>query len=133
MSPTSPACRGPLLQSYPTLRRSQSEPRPQPRLSGASTSTMVLQPFANSLRLAGLLIDNPSVLDMDDAVRKGQQTRIMRHDQHGVSAFPGDFGKYLHDRLAILAIECGGRLVGKNDGRIADNGPGDRDALLLAA
>jgi hypothetical protein len=90
-------------------------------------------PAFRSLQLAALLIDDPSILDMDDAIRKGQQPRVMRHDQHGVFAFPGDFGKYLHDRLAILAIECGGRFVGKNDGRISDNGPGDRDALLLAA
>ena len=70
---------------------------------------------------------------MNDPVRKWQQTRIMRHDQHGVSPFPGDLGKQLHDRLAIGAIKRGGGLVGKDDGRVSDDGARDRHPLLFAA
>ena len=47
--------------------------------------------------------------------------------------FPGDFGKHLHDRLAIRAIERGRGLVGKDDGGVSDNGASDRDTLLFAA
>ena len=70
---------------------------------------------------------------MNHPIREWQQTRIMRHNQHRVSLFPGDFGKHLHDRLAILAIERGRGLVRQNDGGISDDGAGDRHALLFAA
>ena len=47
--------------------------------------------------------------------------------------FPGDRGKDLHDRLAVLPIQCGGWLVRQDDRRISDDGTSDRDALLFAA
>ncbi len=79
------------------------------------------------------LANDPSVLDMNDPVREWQQTRIMRHNQHGVSPFPGDLGKELHDRLAIGAIKRGRGLVRKDDGRVSDDGARDRHPLLFAA
>jgi hypothetical protein len=82
---------------------------------------------------AAFLGNNSSILDMNDPVREWQQTRIMCHNQHGVSAFPGDLGQQLHDRLAIRAIKCRRRLVRENDGRISDDGARDRDPLLFAA
>ena len=38
-----------------------------------------------------------------------------------------------HDLVAHLAVEVPGRLVREQDARAADDGAGDRDALLLAA
>ena len=58
----------------------------------------------------------------------------MRHDQH--AACPRSLAisaRMLHDGLAVLAVQRGGRLVGQDDGRIADNGARNRDALLFAA
>ena len=37
-----------------------------------------------------------------------------------------------HDFVADLRIQIGGRLVGQDQGRIVDEGPGDRNSLLLA-
>ena len=70
---------------------------------------------------------------MNDPVREWQQTRIMRHNQHGVSPFPRDLGEQLHDRLAVRAIEGGRRLVRQDDGRVSDDGARDCDPLLFAA
>ena len=39
----------------------------------------------------------------------------------------------LVDLVAGLAVELAGRLVGEDDHRVLDQGPGDRDPLLLAA
>ena len=38
-----------------------------------------------------------------------------------------------HDLLAVCGIEVAGRLVGKNQLRISDHGPGNGYALLLTA
>ena len=41
--------------------------------------------------------------------------------------------EHRHDRLAVFAVERGGRLVGQNRRSVADDRARDRDALLLAA
>jgi hypothetical protein len=82
---------------------------------------------------AVFLANDPSILDMNDAIRKWQDTRIMRHNQHRVSPFPGDFSKDRHDRLAILAVQRGRGLVRQYDGWGPDNGAGDCDPLLFPA
>ena len=45
----------------------------------------------------------------------------------------GDLRQQRHHGVSVLAVERRRRLVGENDGRIADDGARDRDALLLAA
>jgi hypothetical protein len=80
-----------------------------------------------------LLADQPTVLDEDDAVGKGDETRIMRHHQDAATVIAGDAGQNAHDGLTIAAVEGGGRLVRENGGRFGDDGPRDRDPLLFAA
>ena len=40
--------------------------------------------------------------------------------------------KFLHDSFGTLSVETTGRLIGKNDFRIGDQGASNGDALLLA-
>ena len=54
-------------------------------------------------------------------------TRTPRFGSLAISA------RIVHDRLAVLAVERRGRLVGQDDRRIADDRARDRDPLLLAA
>jgi hypothetical protein len=54
---------------------------------------------------AAFLANDPSVFDMNDAIRERQKTRIVRHNQHRALLFLGDSSKDPHDRLAILAIQ----------------------------
>ena len=112
--------------------------RPKTATKAVRRFDMASRPLSinvNSLQFgaAVLLTNDPSVLDMNDSIREWQETRIMRHNQHCVPPLFGDFGKYLHDRPAILAIQCGGWLVRKDDRRISDNGASDRNALLFPA
>lgn len=85
------------------------------------------------LGASALFANDQAVLDMHHAIREWQKPRIVRHNQHPAPLFFSDSGKDRHDRLTILAIQRGGRLVRKDDRRVPDNGARDRDALLFPA
>ena len=82
---------------------------------------------------AAFLTRNPSVFDVNDPIGKWQEPRIMGHNQHGPSRLSGNFGKYFHDRAAIIAVQRGGGLVGEDHGRVPDDGARDGDTLLFSA
>ena len=46
---------------------------------------------------------------------------------------PGQLGNGLLDEVLVLRVNAGGCLVQNDDGRVFQDGPGDGDALLLAA
>src|SRR3712207_3870650 len=56
---------------------------------------------------------------------------VRRDEDRGADAV--DPVQKLHDADARVRVEVAGRLVGDEYGRLGDEGPGDRDALLLAA
>src|SRR5215470_20100053 len=86
-----------------------------------------------ALPAAALLTHDASILDAHDAIRKRHYTRVMGHHQHRTRRIPGNVREHVHDGVSVLAVEGGGRLVGENRRRVADDGARDRDALLLAA
>jgi hypothetical protein len=80
-----------------------------------------------------LIVDDPAVFDAKDSIRERHDARVVRDDEHRARRILGEFGQDHHHRLAVLAVERRGRLVGEDDRWIADDGARDRDALLLAA
>ena len=97
----------------------------------------MLMPFQNSSRLprrpAGFLADDAAVLDMDDPVGERHEPRIVGDDQHAAARVLGDVRQDTHDGLAVLAVQRGGRLVGQDHRRIADDRARNRHPLLFAA
>src|SRR5436190_4127071 len=114
-----------------------SAPRAKPnriRLSFALTVNRKLDlvsivPPGKSL----LLADNAPVLDAHDAVGERHYTRVVRDDQHCAHRIFGNAGENGHDRMTVLAVEGGGRLIGENGACVAGNRAGDGHPLLLAA
>ena len=75
--------------------------------------------------------DNAPGLHHQDTVGPAHRGQAMRHHQRGAAARGGRQG-LLH-RLFALGIERAGRLIEQQDGRVAQDGAGDGDALALAA
>ena len=75
---------------------------------------------------------DPAVLQGDDAggVLLGQLGIMGDHDDQPV---PGHLLQKLHHLHAGLAVQRAGGLVGQEDVRVVDEGPGDGNALHLAA
>jgi hypothetical protein len=88
---------------------------------------------AGVLGAAAPLADKPTILDIDDAIGKGKDARIVRHHEHGPIPLMRGVGENAHDRSPVVAVERCGGFVGEDDGGIGDKGTGNRDALLLAA
>src|SRR5207247_8154055 len=70
-------------------------------------------------------------LHVQDSVRASGQIGIVRDEKRGPPLRQPRDG--LADRLHILAIETGGRLVEDEDRSVPDRGSGNRDPLALAA
>src|SRR5262249_14197763 len=84
-------------------------------------------------RVASFLTDDVSVFNADHPIGERQYAGIMGDHQYAARMVLRDLGEQLHDRVAILAVERRGRLVGEDGRRVADDGARDGDALLLAA
>ena len=76
-------------------------------------------------------LDDPAVIDDEDAVGADHAREAMRQDQ-GRAALRQPVEPALDDRL-VLGIDRGQGLVEDQDRRIAQQRPGDRQALALAA
>ena len=74
-----------------------------------------------------------AVADLQDAVGDRADLRVVRDDEERAVLLLGQRAEHLEDLAADLRVEVRGRLVGEQDRRLARQGPGDRDALLLAA
>ena len=59
------------------------------------------------------------------------QIRFVRHQQHQV--VPRNLLQQVHHQQRVRLVQVAGRLVGKDDARILDNGARNRNALLLTA
>jgi len=76
------------------------------------------------------VIHDTAAIEHDNGVRCDERGQTVRHHDHGSPL--GNTGKVcLDDRLA-LRIKRGGRLVQDENARLAQQGAGDRQALLLA-
>ena len=78
------------------------------------------------------LVDDAAVAEEDDAVGPGRELGVVGDDDAGDAALAGR-PQQAHDRLAVDRVEGAGRLVGEQQPAVADDRPGDRDPLALAA
>src|SRR5271165_4877519 len=95
-------------------------------MPAAARPTRAALPFAPTLkcklnlasciasRASLFFTDNESIFDANDPVGKRQYTRIVGDDQHRAGRVFRNRGQYGHDGVTVLAIQCGGRLVGEN-------------------
>src|SRR6478736_3336840 len=84
-------------------------------------------------RAGGGVADDLPVLQRDQPVGVGRGDRVVGDHHHRLAELVDRLAQQLHDVGAGLGVEVAGRLVGEDDGRFADQGAGDGDALLLAA
>src|ERR1700754_1104245 len=85
-------------------------------------------------RMAGgfLFVHDQAVEYMHGSIGMGSVALIVRHHADG-RALLVEFAEQFHHGFAVNGIEVAGRLVGKQDERVAGDGAGDGDPLLLAA
>ena len=94
---------------------------------------LVFYPIVQPFRLCVLLVGNDSsVLDPDDPVRVEVGQLFLVGDQDD-QPFLRDGLDDVHDLQSIAAVQVSRRLVGDDDGRVLDDGPGDADSLPLTA
>jgi hypothetical protein len=80
--------------------------------------------------IAAGVVDHMAVEHPDLAGQLIGDAGVVRdHDDGGAGGV--ELADELHDRCAGGAVELAGRLVGENDRRTPDEGPGDRDPLAL--
>ena len=73
-----------------------------------------------------------AVAQEDDAVGPGSEVRLVRHDD--TRDAPLRCGaQQAHDCFAVHGVERAGRLVGEQQPALADDRPGDRNALALTS
>ena len=76
---------------------------------------------------------NFAVNDFDNALGIAGNIFFMGNQNNGAVQVAVELGEQFHNFDTHLGIEVTGRLVGKNNRRIVDNGAGNRHTLLLAA
>ncbi len=77
--------------------------------------------------------DDQPVEKMDLAPGIFRHVRFVGDHQHGQLALPVEAGDQLHHFMAAGRIQVAGGFVGQQHPGFGDDGPGDGDALLLAA
>src|SRR5712691_99986 len=75
----------------------------------------------------------PAVEETDDALRLLSLARIVGHHDDRAALAAVEILQDRHDLVPHLAVEVPRGLVREEDPRSSDDGPGDRDALLLAS
>ena len=81
----------------------------------------------------GLFAFNESVPHANDALAMAGNIFLVGHDENGDSPVIIERLKRLQDFFGGGGIEVAGWLVGQEEGRLVDQGPGDGHTLLLAA
>jgi len=82
--------------------------------------------------LADLLVDHAAVKQVNRAVGVAGESGVVGDHQDGGASLVERVEK-VHDGVAVLGIQVSGGLVGQEHGGVSRKGPGDGDALLLAA
>ena len=70
---------------------------------------------------------------MNNSPGKGCHVGFMRNHEHGDAMFSIQCPKQLHDLNAPCGIEIAGGFVSKQNDGLRNNGPGNRNSLLLTA
>jgi hypothetical protein len=76
---------------------------------------------------------DPAVAHVDDPVTETENPTVVGDDDNGPAGLKGHPLKQLHDILAGLRVQSGGRFVADQQVRVVDQGAGDSDSLLLPA
>ena len=76
-------------------------------------------------------LQQPAIVEDRDAVGVADGRETVRHDDRGATGH--EPGQRLLDQALGLVVERAGGLVEDEDGRVLEDGPGDGDALALAA
>src|SRR5262249_9781918 len=106
-----------------------ADPAKKTRRAPANRDTVVR---ARRLRRGFTLADDPSIADLDDAAGAARERHVVRDDDECRALLP-ELREKRHDVAAGGRVEVAGRFVGEDDVRLHREGPGDRDALHLAA
>ena len=120
-----------------TVRAERSLLADNPRRAARTLSGQVTRPAAwmNGVRISararGVGEDEP-VANPDHPLGVAGDVRLVGDEHHGA---PGgvQVGEDRHHVLARVGVQVAGRLVGEDQRRVGDDGPGDRHPLLLAA
>ena len=76
---------------------------------------------------------DPAGRHADDAIGVGDQVEVVRHHDDSQPVVAVQVAEQLDDLAAGVGVEVAGRLVGEQDARPVDQGPGDGGPLHLAA
>ena len=87
----------------------------------------------SAARGGGFLTGQSAILEVQNAVAVGKDTRIVGNQNDGAAMPVSEPLQELDDRLAARGIERGGRLIAEHNGRVAGQSAGDGHALFLAA
>jgi hypothetical protein len=79
----------------------------------------------------GPALRDPPAVEDEEAVRSDHAREAVREDEGGASLHQA-VERFLDDRL-VLGVDGGERLVEDQDRSVAQQRPGDRDALALSA
>src|SRR5436305_2263465 len=85
--------------------------------------------YSIDIAAATLFMRQRAILDIEDAIGEFEQSGIVRHDQNGPAVLPRGVGEDRHDRLAVLAIQRRGWLIGQDGRRFSHNSAGNGDPL----
>ena len=78
------------------------------------------------------LVADPAVADDEDPIGVGGGLGVVGHEDDRLAALDARPPERVEDLGPGRVVEVAGRLVGEEQGRPGDEGPRDRDALLLA-
>ncbi|CAN4000066.1 Bifunctional chorismate mutase/prephenate dehydratase, partial [Dysosmobacter welbionis] len=81
--------------------------------------------------LMGALLHDAALLQHQNLVRTHDGGQAVGDHDNGAAT--GQLGERFLDQSLVLGVRKGGRLIEDHDGRVLQNGPGQGDALLLAA
>ena len=92
---------------------------------------MCVSTVARQKLLVSIFFNDPSPFKDYDAVSESYSRKTVRNDDDGPSG--GSAAESFHHNLFCRGVQVAGRLVKYKNGRIPQDGPGDRNSLLLAA
>src|SRR5262245_4180590 len=77
--------------------------------------------------------DQLPLLQVQYPLGPGRRLRVVRNHDDRLLDLPGQHFHHGQDFVRALRVEVAGRLVGDDQGRVSDDGPGNADPLLLPA
>jgi len=73
-----------------------------------------------------------AIIELEDPIRVGHQSRVMGDDQHHGSPLAGILCQQPNDLLSILPVQGGGGFIGEDQSRVFHQRSTDGHTLLFA-